>query len=139
MGRKSKILVLSESSRLALDKGCKSTHPQFCRRCLIILLKAKGLKSNDIGELLDITDQAVNSWVKKYEALGIDGLKTKPGQGRKPILNEEEDKVKVRAIVEKERQRLKLVKEEIELSCNKEFSLVTLRRFLKNLSADGNG
>jgi transposase len=140
MGRKAKTLKLIETARLELNEGYKhSTSPQFSRRCLILLLKNKELTSNDIGELLGITDQSVNNWVKRYEAKGIAGLKTKSGQGRKPIFNKEEDEKRVRAILKKERQRLKLAKEEIEQKCGKEFSLITLKRFLKTLSADGNG
>ena len=139
MGRKAKTLKLSEAAKQELEQNYKSsTSVQLSRRCFIILLKAKGLRSADIADLLGITDQSVNSWVKRYEASGIDGLKTKPGQGRKPILTKEDDEKQVRAIVEKERQRLKLVKEELEKSCDKVFSLSTLKRFLKRLSADGN-
>ncbi len=139
MGRKPKTIKLSEAAKLKLELGYKnSASTQFSRRCFILLLKSKGLKSADIAELLGITDQSVNNWVKRYEVLGLEGLKTKPGQGRKAILNKEEDEKHVRAIIEKERQRLKLVKEELEKSCDKEFSLSTLKRFLKTLSADGN-
>lgn len=67
----------------------------------------------------------------------MEGLKTKPGQGRKPIFNKETDESKVRQAVKKERQRLALVKEELEQELGKGFSKKTLRRFLKNLSADG--
>jgi transposase len=139
MGRKAKTLKLSETAKAELEQlGKQSGSVQLSQRCFIILLKSKGLKSVDIAEILGITDQSVNNWVKRYEATGIDGLRTKPGQGRKPILTREEDEKQVRAIIEKERQRLKLVKEEIERSCEKEFSLSTLKRFLKTLSADGN-
>lgn len=40
--------------------------------------------------------------------------------------------------IKKEPQRIKHVKEELEQELNKEFSVLTLKRFLKNLSADGN-
>ena len=48
------------------------------------------------------------------------------------------DEKKVKALVKKERQRLKHAKEDLEKELGKEFSLKTLKRFLKNLSADGN-
>ena len=41
--------------------------------------------------------------------------------------------------VKNERQRLKLVKNEIEQELNKDFSTRTLKRFLKNLMPDGKG
>jgi transposase len=139
MGRKSKVIKLTEQERLELEKGYKnSKNAQFSRRCHIILLKSEGYTSERIAAIFQITIQPVNKWVKRYEAFGAQGLRTKPGQGRRPILGEEQDGAKVRAAVKEERQRLKFVKEELERALDKEFSLLTLKRFLKNLSADGN-
>lgn len=140
MGRNSKKLELSVAAKQALELGYKqSDSRKYSQRCHIILLKNEGLSSKAIGELLRITDQCVNKWVKRYELSGIKGLETKQGQGRKAILTKEDDENQVRMAIQKERQRLKLAKEEIEKSCGKKFSLSTLKRFLKNLSADGNG
>lgn len=139
MGRKAKVIKLTEQERVELEKGYKnSQNAHFSRRCHIILLKSEGFTSEQIANIFQITIQPVNNWVKRYESSGIGGLQTKSGQGRKPILNKEQDEAKVRAAIKKERQRLKFVKEELEQDLNKEFSLLTLKRFLKNLSADGN-
>ena len=81
---------------------------------------------------------SINKWMSRYKEQGIEGLKTKSGQGRKPILNKEVDEEKVKAAVKKERQRLKLAKAELELDIGKEFSLKTLKRFLKNSDSNGN-
>lgn len=139
MGRKPKALKLSSSEQAVLLKGYKNLKsPLYSRRCHIILLKAEGRSSKDIGNIFGITDQAVNNWVKRYESSGILGLTTKSGQGRKPILNKEQDEAKVKAAVKKERQRLKHAKDDLENDLDKKFSLLTLKRFLKRLSADGN-
>ncbi|NCP85574.1 MAG: helix-turn-helix domain-containing protein [Bacteroidetes bacterium] len=139
MGRKSKKTKLTEKERTELEIGYKnSPNSHFSRRCHIILLKSEGYTSEQIANIFQLTIQPVNHWVKRYETSGIKGLQTKSGQGRKPILNKEQDEAKVRAVIKKERQRLKFVKEELEQDLNKEFSLLTLRRFLKNLSANGN-
>ena len=139
LGRKPKPLHLSDAERAELEKGIKSRKAfTFSRRCHIILLKSEGRSSKDIAQIFDITDQAVNNWVKRYRKSGIAGLQTRPGRGRKPILNKEEDEAKVKAAIKKERQRIKHVKEELEQELNKNFSVLTLKRFLKNLSADGN-
>lgn len=138
MGRKSKRIDLTEQERLALEKGYKYSKSKFfSQRCHMILLKNQGLTSQEIADIFGITFQPVNSWCKKYIAHGIEGLKTKPGQGRKPILNKKEDEVKVKAAIKKERQRIKLAKEALEKDLGKNFSVLTLKRFLKNLSADG--
>jgi transposase len=102
------------------------------------LLKAQGRSSEEIASIMGTTIQPVNRWVKRYEAQGIGGLQNRNGQGRKPIFNKETDEAKVRAAVKKERQRLALAKEELEQDLGKGFSSITLRRFLKKLSADGN-
>jgi transposase len=139
MGRKSKKLDLTAAQKVELEKGFKYLSSKvFSQRCHMILLKNQGLTSQQIADIFGVTFQPVNSWVKRYVEHGIEGLKTKPGQGRKPILNKEQDEAKVKAAIKKERQRIKLAKESLEKDLGKNFSVLTLKRFLKNLSADGN-
>ena len=138
MGRKSKVVQLTSDQRAALEQGYKqSKSASFSRRCHIILLKSQGRTSEEIAKIVGTTIQPVNRWVKRFESKGIQGLQNKPGQGRKTILNLATDEERVRKAVQKERQRLRLVKEELEQDLEKEFSLLTLKRFLKKLSADG--
>ena len=107
MGRKVKVIKLTEQERANLEKGYRnSQNAQFSRRCHIILLKSEGFTSEQIADIFQTTIQPVNSWVKRYEASGIAGLQTKSGQGRKPILNKEQDEAQVKAAIKKERQRL---------------------------------
>jgi len=139
MGRKSKVVQLTSEQRAALEQGYRqSKSAAFSRRCHIILLKSQGRTSEEIGAIIGTTIQPVNRWVKRFEFQGMEGLQNKPGQGRKAILNRVEDEEKVRKAIQKERQRLGLAKEELEQELDKEFSLLTLKRFLKKLSADGN-
>ncbi len=139
MGRKIKIVQVSPAKQTELEKGYRQSNSAvFSRRCHIILLKIQGRSSEEIASIHGTTIQPVNLWVKRFEAQGIEGLKNKPGQGRKPIFNKETDEVKVRKAVQSERQRLSLAKEQLEQELGKGFSHKTLRRFLKNLSADGN-
>ena len=139
MGRRAKKLSLSESEKQELENGYRhSPNAYFSRRCHIILLKGQGRTSTEIAEIFGTTKQPINSWVKRYEAEGISGLLTRSGQGRKQIFDKEKDTEKVKAIVKKERQRLKLAKEEIAEELNKEFSMSTLTRFLKTLAAPTN-
>jgi len=138
MGRKAKILQLSTPEREALEKGYKNASSGiFSRRCHIILLKSSHHTSKQIGSILGMTDQAVNNWVKRYESEGLSGLITKHGQGRSSILDKDTEAAKVKEVVHKERQRLKNAKVILEQELNKEFSMSTLKRFLKNLTEDG--
>lgn len=135
MGRPIKVLQLSASDRVSLEEGYKfSPKPSYSRRCHIVLLKNKSFSSEQIAEIFDISKQSVNNWVKRFESKGLEGLKTKPGQGRPSILNKIEDAEKVKEIVKMERQRLKLAKATLETELNKEFSMKTLHRFLKLLA-----
>ena len=136
MSRRVKIVELNDDEKRALQQGYKySSKASFSRRCHIILLKNQGRSSKEIAEIFGTTDQPVNNWVKRFLAEGISGLKTKPGQGRRAIFDKEKDAEKVKAIVKKERQRLKLAKQELETELDKKFSIPTLTRFLKLLAA----
>ncbi len=58
-------------------------------------------------------------------------MKTRQGRGRRPILHTQSDLEAVRRAVQKNRQRVSLAKAELEQELGKEFSQLTLRRFLK--------
>lgn len=138
MGRKSKVIDLTEAEKTELQKGYKySKSPNFSRRCHFVLLKNQGKTSQEIADIFGITRQPVNSWCNSYLEKGIIGLKTKKGQGRKPILDKTKDEAIIKATVQKERQRLKKAKEVLENELDKSFSVKTLQRFLKTLAADG--
>jgi transposase len=79
---------------------------------------------------------SVNSWVKRYKDLGIDGLQTKSGRGRKPKLSKETDKVSILQSVKANRQRLQTAKAEWESNSGKSVSISTLKSFLKTLTDD---
>lgn len=136
MSRKIKVLKLGIHDKELLERGYKhSSKASYSRRCHIILLKSKGKTSKEIADIFDIDYQSVNNWVKRFEAKGLDGLVTKKGQGRSPIFDKTADAEKVKNIVKKERQRLKLAKEELTKELGKKFSMMTLHRFLKLLAA----
>ncbi|MFK7796956.1 MAG: helix-turn-helix domain-containing protein, partial [Aureispira sp.] len=99
--------------REELKKGYKSSNSAaYSRRCHMVLLKSEGKTSEEIARIVCTTPQPVNRWVNRYLRLRIKGLETKPGQGRRAILTEKDDKEKVKATVKQERQQLKQVKEE---------------------------
>ncbi len=137
MGRKVKKISITPAQRVELEHGYKHGKSVMSRRCHMILLKSDGRASRDIADILGIHPVSVNNWVSRFESSGMDGLKTKPGQGRKSILSIESDSQKVKEAVKNERQRLKNAKDDLEADIGKKFSLRTLKRFLKNLTAVG--
>lgn len=139
MGRPAKRIELHESERQDLNEGyTNDSSPAFRRRCHGVLLKSQGRSSEEIGEILGVTKLSVDNWVFRYEKNGIEGLRTCPGQGRKPILETSDAEV-VEEVLREERQRLKRAQEMLSKKLNKQFSVTTLKRFLKVLAFDGNG
>jgi hypothetical protein len=60
----------------------KTRDPRLRTRAQIILLAAeKQLVAQQIGEIVRLSDQAVRTWLKRYMAEGIEGLKDLPRAG----------------------------------------------------------
>lgn len=142
---KTRTVELSVAEKQALEEGYRSGKSHaFRKRCQLVLLKSQGRTSKDVGQIVEMNQISVNRWLDRYQAEGIEGLTTKPGRGRKPVLDQEQDAAKVRQAVQprggpQERQRLSQAKQILEEELDKEFSLKTLKRFLKRLNADTKG
>ncbi len=133
-----KVIPLKAAERAALEHGYEQgSSPAFRRRCQMILLKSQGRTSNQVAEIIGVCEMAVHNWVHRYEKEGIAGLETKPGRGRKAIL-QDSDLSQVQAAVAAHRQRLSVAKAELEQSLDKSFSQMTLRRFVKKTVASIN-
>lgn len=137
---KTRVIILTDEQRQALDLGFRiSGSHAFRQRCQTILLKSEKRSSVQVAGIVKMTQVSVNSWCDRYEASGIEGLRTKPGRGRKPILNKEADGAAVVAAVSANRQSLKAAKaayQATEQGSDKQMSDRTLRRFLKVLTED---
>ena len=129
--------LLSETAKSALEQGARTGKTLcFRTRCEVILLKAMGLTSEEVGKFTTMTYVSVNAWTKRYKEEGIDGLKTKPGRGRKAVLAVEVDKESVLQAIQANRQRVQTAKAEWEQESNKSVSLSTFKAFLKVLTDD---
>jgi len=137
---KIKTVELTRAQRDELEKGYHtgSSHA-FRVRCQMILLKSERRTANDIADLLGCCEVVVNNWLKRYELEGIQGLQTKPGRGRKPVLDAEKDLESVKAAVAANRQRISVAKAELEVELGKSFSTKTLERYIKNMVLAING
>jgi len=133
---KLKILILTDSQKRDLLLGFRNGNSHcFRMRCRAILLKSEGMSSVRVGEQTEMTAQSVNSWVKRFEEEGVNGLYTRPGQGRKPIIDCS-DEAAVRKAIEADRQSVKMAKEAWQKATGKEASDLTFRRFLSALAQD---
>lgn len=130
MGR-IKQIELSAAEVAVLERGYRQgTSSAFSRRCQMILLKGQGLPSSQVAQIVGGCEVVVNNWLHRYEAHGMKGLETKPGQGRKAILQKCDLEV-VKASVAGHRQRLSVAKAELEQALDKSFCQETLARFVK--------
>ena len=131
---KIKTVELTGAQRAALEKGYRtgSSHA-FRTRCQMILLKSEQRTAAEIADLLGCCEVVVNNWLKRYESEGIKGLLTRPGRGRKPILDAEKDLSRVKAAVQANRQRISVAKAELEAELGRTFSTKTLARYIKNM------
>lgn len=136
---KIRTIELSVAQQQELEQGYRSGESHtFRQRCQLVLLKSEGRTSEQVGQLLKMHPVTVNNWLSRYQAEGIAGLATKPGRGRKPVFEPARDLEQVRKAVVEERQRLSQAKLMLEQQMGKAFSLKTLKRFLKKLSAATN-
>jgi transposase len=131
---KIKAVELTRAQRNELEKGYRagSSHA-FRVRCQMILLKSERRTAKEIAALLGCCEVVINNWLKRFEVEGIEGLLTKPGRGRKPILDAEKDLPSVKAAVTANRQRISMAKAELEVEWGKPISQKTLERYIKNM------
>ena len=104
-------------------------------RCRAVLLKSQGLTSKSIGLQTEMTHISVNTWVKRFKEEGIKGLETRPGRGRKPIMDCS-DEAAVRVAIGNDRQSVRKAKEAWQQATGKEASESTFRAFLSALARD---
>ena len=109
--------------------------PFMQKRCQYILLKAESRSSKSIAEELSSSVLTVNRWVNRYLKSGMDGLRNKPGQGAKPIMDSS-DTEKVIEAIQKDRLSVMKAKERWQEATGKEACRSTFRSFLSALAQD---
>ncbi|MDR2691992.1 MAG: helix-turn-helix domain-containing protein [Dysgonamonadaceae bacterium] len=133
---KIKQLELTEVQREQLSKGFHNGTSHCLRmRCRAVLLKAEGLSSAQAGEQTDMSLVSVNAWVKRFLSEGITGLQTRPGRGRKPIMDCTDEEA-VRSAIEQDRQSVSKARVAWQEATGKEASDLTFKRFLSALAQD---
>ena len=102
-------LELTEAQRRELEKGYRLGEKHcFRMRCLAVLLKADGMSAEKVGKRVEMEQHTVNKWLNRYKTEGIKGLETRPGRGRKPIMDCSDEEA-VRLAIEQDRQSVNKV------------------------------
>lgn len=143
MGRKSKFIEnLTEAERTSLQRGYShGKSPFFRRKCHCILQSNNGKQTKELADFFQVDKLSVLNWFKLWEKDGIEGLKLKPGRGRKPKLDigNAQHVAVVKELIQNENQNLTSVTGQITDKLGVGLSKKTLQRFLKNLNTDGSG
>ncbi len=127
---------LTKKQRLELEYTMHfDSKPFMQKRCRIILLKADGRSSKSIAEELSTSELTVNRWVNRYLCSGMEGLRNKPGQGAKRIMDSSDTQIVIDAI-ERDRLSVMKAKERWEEATGKEACRSTFRSFLSALAQD---
>ncbi|HXH29312.1 MAG TPA: helix-turn-helix domain-containing protein [Bacteriovoracaceae bacterium] len=134
---KTKVIELTEERRAELEKGYRNGKSHTYRvRCQMVLWKSEKRTSLEVAEVLSCCEMAVNNWLARYLKEGINGLQTRAGRGRPPILSSQNPAhlQKVKSEIAKHPNSVKTVivklEEDLDLAMHPE----TLRRFLKKTS-----
>lgn len=131
-----KVLELTGAQRLGPNMGFRlGEKHRFRMRCRAVLLNSDGLSASEAGAQTGMGLVSVSAWVKRYREEGIDGLNTRVGRGRKPIVDSP-DKEAVRRAIEQDRQSVGKARAAWEQSTGKEAGDMTFKRFLSALAQD---
>ncbi len=89
-GRKTSLRVIltpEERSHLEQQLRSRTVALGLARRCRAILGVADGLPLVEVARLVDLTEKHVRKWVQRFLNERLDGLRDRPGRGRKPVFS----------------------------------------------------
>jgi len=141
--RKTFVRELNTEEKAALEREKKhGKSDNYRTRCHAILLSNRGYTIQQITDFLQVSRGSIYSWFSAWKESGIEGLKTKSGQGRKPTLCldnadhvEGVKKAAKKAVEDGENLLLKIQK---ELELEEPLTKRMLALFLTKLTGDGN-
>ncbi len=141
--KKSFIENLSTEEKAVLEYEKKYGKSDAYRiRCHAILLSNKSFTTNEIATILEVTKSSIYNWFSAWRTDGIEGLKTKSGQGRKPVLSTDNSdhvegvKKAVKKVAQEGGNLLNEIQTELELEDGLTKKMLSL--FLQKLITPGN-
>lgn len=66
------------------------SNARLYRGLQIILAARQGQTAQQISTLIPLTERSIRLWITRYNQSGLDGLRDRPGRGRKPPLSPEQ-------------------------------------------------
>jgi hypothetical protein len=86
------IKPLTPKQREELCDLMKTANEPVRKRAHAVLLNSRGYSVDEIADIYEADRDSVSNWLDRWENDGANGLPDKEGRGRKPILNEKEQK-----------------------------------------------
>ncbi len=88
MARPVGILELHAEEKRELERRVRAaaTSRRDSERARIVLLRAEGLKQQEVAARLGLSVACVNKWSQRFDREGMAGLRDKPGRGRRPSI-----------------------------------------------------
>ncbi len=133
---KIKVVELTNEQRAELEKGYRNGQSHtFRQRCQMMLLKSEKRTSVEVAEVMGCCEMVINNWLTRYLEEGIEGLQTRPGRGRPPILSQQNPVhlKKVKDEIAKHPNSVKTVVAALDQEMDLPMHPETLKRFLKKM------
>jgi hypothetical protein len=79
----------SEEEKRSLEKLAKDPliENRIASRARMLLLRAEGKRQMEVADILKAHRNTVRLWEKRFRAEGVEGLRDKPGRGRRPTFS----------------------------------------------------
>src|SRR5215210_1746835 len=91
---------LNAEQREELRRAMKTGNEQVRRRAHAVLLSARGYSVGQIADIYEVDRDTVMHWLDRWEDKGAASLHDQAGRGRKPILNEKEQKQALKIVAQ---------------------------------------
>lgn len=97
MARPISLVELAPEEQVLLQRRlrAKTTSQRDALRARIVLQRAEGRREQDVADALGVSMTTISLWSRRFELQGLEGLKDRPGRGRKAWLGTE----KVRQVI----------------------------------------
>lgn len=106
------------------------------KRAHAVLLSATGHTINQLQSIFDADRDTVAAWFDRFEAGGVEGLKSLPKPGRPPIYTADEVR-RLKELVELEPRQIKQAQAALQQATGKSSCTETLKRALKKTATPG--
>lgn len=121
---------LTAEQREELDQLMKTAPEHIRKRAHAVILSSRKFSLDQIAHIYEVDRDTVSLWLDYWDQAGTPGLFDESGRGRKPILNDKEQKQAIN-IVAKEPRSSRQGLSKIEAKTGKKISPDTLKRILK--------